>query len=160
LLESILATGDRAVEPLLAVLRSNPRGWPSKSVLDPVIGLLRMLSPPSAIPMLIEVVKSHKDETSGEAADALVDFGDAGFDALVHLCNESSIRGYERTTVFEIAARAAGTDPARRARVADAVRPILEERIAAAREELRQRGTLAKLPPSDEFRDDEDDEFD
>src|SRR5262245_17815499 len=44
LLESILATGDQAVEPLLAVLRSNPRGWPSKSVLDPVIGLLRMLA--------------------------------------------------------------------------------------------------------------------
>jgi hypothetical protein len=160
LLEQIVATGDAATEPLIGVLRSRPRGWRAEAVLDPVIGLLRMLRPPAAIPALIEILKCYNEEVAECAADALVDFGTPGFEALIELCNDPSIRAYSRNFVFEAAVYAAGHDPAKRSRLADVLRPILEERIAKAREELRAKGWLAKLPPRDEFLDEDDEELD
>jgi hypothetical protein len=159
LLEQIVAAGDAATGPLVSILEARPRGWPAESILDPVIGLLTMLGPPEAVPALVELVKSYTNETAESAADALVDFGTPGFEALVELCNDPSIRGYARNVVFEAAVYAAGDDPAQQSRLAGVLRPILEERIVRAREELRQKGWLAKLPPRDEFLDEDEDDF-
>jgi hypothetical protein len=164
LLEQIVAAGDSATEPLIAILESRPRGRPAESVLDPVIGLLRTLGRPAAIPALFEVVKRYTDETAEAAADALVDFGTPGFEALVELCNDPLVRGYARNFVFEAAVYAAGHDLVKRSRLAEVLRPILKERIARARDELRLKGCLAKLSPGreclDEDEDDLEDEFD
>ena len=110
-----------------------------------------MLRPRAAIPELIEILKCYKNETAEAAADALVDFGTPGFDALVELCNDPSIEGYARNFVFEASVYAAGDDRAQRSRLAEVLRPILEERIAQAREELKLKGWLAKLPPESRF---------
>jgi hypothetical protein len=159
LLEQILAAGDAATLPLIDVLHSRPRGWPAEGLLYPVIGLLRMLRPRAAIPELVEILKCYKNETAEAAADALVDFGTPGFDALVELCHDPSIKGYQRGFVIEAAVRAVGDDLAKISRLAEVLRPILEDLIAKAREELRLNGSLAKHPPLDELLDDEDEEF-
>jgi hypothetical protein len=161
LLEQIVAAGDAAIGPLIAILRSQPRGWPAESVLDPVIGILTVLRSAAAIPELVAIARCYTNETAETAADALVDFGKPGFEALIELCNDPSIRGYTRNVVFEAAVYAATGDGALKSRLAGVLRPILDERIARAREELRQKGWLAKLPPQEEFFDDEDyDDFD
>src|SRR5437870_3946590 len=54
LLEQIVQAGDAAVEPLLEILRTKPRGWPDEASLSHAIGLLSVLRPPAAIPELIE----------------------------------------------------------------------------------------------------------
>jgi len=158
LLEQIVRAGDASVEPLIAVLRSRPRGWPAEAPLDAAMGLLGMLRPPAAIPELIEVVKCYNNATANGAADALVDFGTPGFEALVELCQDPSIKGYQRNSVMEAAVVAAGEDLDQTSRLADVLRPILEDRIAKAREELRRNGFVAKLPPEDELLDDDEDE--
>jgi len=160
LMEQIVAAGDGATEPLRTVLHSRPRGSSAESSLDLAIGLLRMLGPPAVIPDLIEILKCYNNETAGAAADALVDFGTPGFDALVELCNDPSIQGYRRNFVFEAAVYAAGDDLDRMSRLGEVLRPILEDRIAKAREELRRKGWLVKLPPRDEFLDHEDEDDD
>ena len=162
LLQRIVNTGDAAVEPLLDVLRSRPQEWPGLDSLCHAIGLLSVLRPPAAIPDLVEIITEYDMEPSIDAANALVDFGAPGFDALINLCSNPSLKGYQRADVMSAAADAAGDDPARRSRVGEIIRPILDQAIAKARDELKSKGVLAKVPPDSELDldDDEDDELD
>ena len=159
LLEQILSAGDASVQPLIDFVQTRPRGSPARTSLEHAIGLLSMLRPSSAIRELIEIIKFYKNDTARAAIDALVDFGAPGFDALLELCTDPSVRGYMQVFVIEGAAYAASDDPDRRSRLAQVLRPILEKLIASAREELRLNGFLAKDPPDGEIGDD-DEEFD
>ena len=160
LLQEIVSRGDAAIEPLLDVLRSRPQEWPGMDSLGYAVGLLSVLRRPETIPELVEIFKAYDMEPSVEAAEALVDFGPAGFDALIDLCTDPSLNGYQRADVMNGAADAAGDDPARRARVGEIVRPILDQAIARARDELKTKGFLAKVPPDSEFDEDDDEDWD
>ena len=162
LLERIVNTGDAAIEPLLDVLRSRPQKWPGLDSLCHAIGLLSVLRRPDTIPELVEIVTEYPLDPSTDAANALVYFGSPGFEALINLCSNPSLTGYQRADALDAAANAAGDDPARRSRVGEIVRPILDQAIAKARDELKSKGFLEKVPPQSEFDRDEagDDDLD
>jgi SEC-C motif len=149
LLKQILATGEAAVEPLIEVVRSDLRGWPDEASICHAIGLLRMLRPPAAIPALMDVVRGYTEDACEEAVYAFANFGDPGFDALLELCRDPSLGGYERNMVSEEAVYVAGDDPLRKSRLAEILRSLLEDRMAKAREELRLKGKLEMIPPDD-----------
>jgi hypothetical protein len=159
LLEQIVSAGDAAVGPLLAVLRAKPHKRPDPDVLGNVMGLLSVLRPPEAITELVHLVQYDEAEVSADAAEALAQSGDAGYAAIIDLCASPSIKGYRRAFVFDAAAFAALDNPARKARLAEVLHPILEDTIAKAREELKQVGWLKKHPPDEDFGDEEE-EFD
>ncbi|HEX4072103.1 MAG TPA: hypothetical protein VHX68_13060, partial [Planctomycetaceae bacterium] len=96
LLQQIVNRGDAAIEPLLDLLRSRPQEWPGMDSLCYAIGLLSVLRRPETIAELVEIFKEYDMQPSVEAAEALVDFGAAGFDTLVNLCADPSITGYRR----------------------------------------------------------------
>ena len=159
LMEQIVNAGDEAVEPLLALLRAKPSDDDAPYSLSHAVGLLSVLRPPEAIAELVKVVEHYHDELCGNAADALAEFGTAGFDVLISLCSSASMKGYQRVFVFDAAVYAAGADPARKARLAECLRPILDDAMARAREEIQRVGSLEMHPPDDDFID-EDEEFD
>jgi SEC-C motif len=167
LLERIVNAGDAAVEPLVALLRIEQFGWPEDAPIVNAIGLLSMLRPPAAVPELLTLARRSADEDiAHQAAEALISFGAAGFDALVELCAEPSINGYSRASIADAGVAAAGDDPVRRSRLAEVLRANLEDRISAARKELSTTGFLEKHSPDDadgddeEFDDEADDFFD
>ena len=90
-LQQIVDAGDAAVEPLLDVLRARPQEWPGMDSLCNAIGLLSVLRRPAVIPELVEIVTEYDMEPSLDAANALVDFGEPGFDALISLASNPSL---------------------------------------------------------------------
>jgi SEC-C motif len=159
LMEQIVNAGDEAVEPLLALLRAKPTDHDALYSLSHAMGLLSVLKPPEAIAELVKVVEHYHEELCANAADALAEFGTAGFDVLIRLCSSASIKGYQRVFVFDSAVYAAGADPARKTRLAECLRPILDDTMTRAREEKQRVGWLEMNPPDDDFIDD-DEEFD
>ncbi len=150
LLHQILNAGDAAVEPLRAVLRTDPRGWPAQAPLVHAIRLVSTLRPPAAIPELVSIVRRYINKLEEEAAEALARFGEPGFDALIDLCRDSSIHGYRRVDVALAAKTAANDDPVKRARLAELLRSILEQLVAKARENA-QKEAVDLADDSEEF---------
>jgi hypothetical protein len=159
LLIQIVSAGDAAVGPLLDVIRAKPQNRPDTDVLRNVMGLLSVLRPPEVIAELVHVIHSDDVELSGHAADALGQCGDAGFEALLELCKGDSLKGYRHAQVIDAAAYAALDKPSRKTRLAELLRPFLDDAIAKAREELKQVGSLYKHPSYEDFVD-EDEQFD
>ena len=127
--------------------------------LKHAIGLLSDLKGgPRPFTELVKIVEGYDEETCMEAANALIEFGSQGFEALIHLCSNPALSGYKHAFALEAAVDAAGHDPARRRRLAETARPMLDQAIAKARDELKSKGFLDKHSP-DNLRD-EDDEFD
>ena len=137
LLEQIVQAGDAAVEPLISVLRTYPRGRPEEAPLDYAIGLLSIIRPPRAIPELIEIIRRYGADLGEAAGRALGHFGPAAFEPLLETCRDPAVTGYKRSHAIDAAKVAAGSDPALRARLADVVRPFLAEAIERAREGVR-----------------------
>jgi hypothetical protein len=134
LFEQIIQAGDAAADPLLAILRTNPHGWPEEAPLDHAIGLLSMIRPPRAIPELIEIVRRYPAELGEAAAEALKSYGPIAFEPLLELCRDPAITGYKRSHAIGAAIAAAGTDSARRARLAEVIRAYLAEALERLRE--------------------------
>ena len=159
LLEQIVRAGDAAVEPLIAVLRTYPSGWPEAAPFDHAIGLLSMIRPPRAIPELIEIVRRYgnpRDDLGEAAARALGHFGPSAFEPLLQVCRDLAVTGSKRGNAIEAAKLAAGSDPALRARLADVIRLYLAEAIERGREEVR----LARMKRDREEHDEDADDFD
>jgi hypothetical protein len=161
LFEQIVQAGDAAVDPLLAILRTDPHGWPEEARLDHAIGLLSVIRPPRAIPELIEIVRRYPAELGESAAEALKSFGPIAFEPLLELCRDPAVTGYKRSHAIGAAVAAAGTDSARRARLAEVIRPYLAEAMERVRELIRSE------PPDEDFEEDQEkaleaprDEFD
>ena len=139
LMEQIAAAGHEAVEPLLAILRAKPRGWPEETPLYHALGLLQVIRDPAAIPELIEIVKGYPDESGEEAAETLACYGEGIFDTVLNLAADPAIRAFPRSHAITAARQVAGTNPTLRARLSDVIRPMLHDAVERA---LR--------PPSDE----------
>ncbi len=137
LLEQIAQAGDAAVEPLIAILRTYPRGWPQEAPLDHAIGLLSVIRPPRAIPELIEIVRRYSAELGEAASQALGRYGTIAFEPLLELCRDPAVTGYKRSHAINAAMAAAGADPALRARLAEVIRPYLAAAMDRVREEIR-----------------------
>ena len=146
LLDQIVIAGDAAVGPLLEMLRAIPKTRPDPHVVRNVMGLLTALSPQEVITELVHLVQHADVEHSGDAADALGRCGDAGFNALVELCESDSLKGYRRAGVFHAAAYAALDKPARKSRLAGILRRFLDDAIDQGREELKQVGLASQAP--------------
>jgi hypothetical protein len=151
LLEQLVLAGDAAVEPLIALLRSPPRGYAGEESLYHAIVVLGTLRPPAAIPELVEVVKRYKSDIADIAADALAEFDAQGFETLLELCKDPSLQGYKRAHIRTAAARAVDDDPVRRSQLAQVCRLQLEELISKAREEVRLYELEANDGPEDEL---------
>jgi hypothetical protein len=124
LLERIVAAGDAAVEPLLEVLHTRPRGWPDEAPLVFASGLISELKPPGAFRELVAVARDYLNETSQEAGDALARFGPEGLDALLGLIEDPAIVGFQRAALIDCAKEAARDDTEQRARVATVLRQL------------------------------------
>jgi hypothetical protein len=164
LLEQIIAEGDAAIGPLIALTQTKRRGWPEAAPLCYAIGLLSILRPPSAIAHLVVAAKRCGEAVQQDVADALVCFDDPGFEALIELCQAPAVGGYTRSLYAAAAASAASDDPVRRSRLAEILRTLLEDRMAAARKERDDYDYLEKdssdYSDDDDFDDEEDDFLD
>jgi SEC-C motif len=155
LLDEIVAAGDSAVAPLIAVLRTNPRGWPQELCLEVAMGLLSTLRHPDAIPAIIEILRRYPEDTGETAARALSIFGAIAFEPVFEFCRDPAVTGYYRTNAVSAAFNSAGDDPARRARLADFLRPLLADAIERFRQEPLLKETAE---PDDESLDDNSDD--
>ena len=149
-LEQITARGDEAVEPLIEILRSQPRGWPAEAQLEHALALLQRLRPPTVIPALIEVVRSYAGDPGEEAADVIASYGEVVFEPLLKLALDPAVKGNKRRHALTAARRAAGADPALKARVADLLRPMLANAIERARQRLAEASALPDPDDIDE----------
>jgi hypothetical protein len=134
IVEQIVAAGDEAVDPLLEILATNPRGWPEEAPLDHAIGLLGEIGSPRALPALVDVIRRYKGDTGESAADAIVRFGEEGFGTLLGLILDPGIVGYQRSKLVSAARGAAGDDPDRKDRLAEVLRQVFGQLAVAARE--------------------------
>ena len=129
LIEAIARAGESAVEPLIEVLRTNPRGWPEEAPLAFALGLLSVIRSPASIPELIEVIKRYGGDSGQEAAEALGRFGAIAFEPVLEVCRNPEVTGQSRIHACCAAVYTAGDDPSRRARLADVLRPMLADAI-------------------------------
>jgi hypothetical protein len=140
LLEQIIAAGETALGPLLAFLRTYPsaKDYSREIILYNVIGILSKIHSPSTIPDVVEILKRYPDDSGEFAAEVLGDFGAVAFEPALELVRDPRMTGYLRQNAIEAARRAAGSDPALRARLADVLRPMLAEAMERIREEKRK----------------------
>jgi hypothetical protein len=141
LMEQIVAAGEAAIEPLLEVLRTRPDGWPDEAPLSHALGLVSMIRPAAALPLLVELGRHYMEETGEEVGNALASYGQEGIDSLLELCRDPAIRGYHRLAMIGSAVSAAGTDPVLRAGVAEPVREILAQTISRYQTRLKRAST-------------------
>jgi hypothetical protein len=137
ILEQIVAAGDAAVEPLIAILRSKPRGWDEETPLYNALQLLESIHAPAAKSALIEIIKSYDSDILSAAARALTGCGADAFELLLERCRDRSFRGYRRAALITAARDAAGDDQVSRARLADVMRSILAEMMERLRTEKK-----------------------
>jgi hypothetical protein len=139
IIAAIARAGDSAVEPLIAVLHTYPRGWPEEAPLGFALGLLSVIRSPAAIPELIEVIKRYGGDSGQEAVEALGRFGAIAFEPVLEVCRDPEVTGQSRVHACSAAVYTAGDDPSRRARLADVLRPMLADAIDRFRLAFRAR---------------------
>src|SRR5262249_24790044 len=150
LLEEIIDAGESIVGPLLEVMTGEPYGWSEDPVIRHAIGLLSILRTPSAIPVLVDLIKYCDDpipdahfEDDGsrvqndddfdlgssvrDAAVALAKFGAPGLEALLDLCRDPLLDEGRRIEVIAAASRNSSDDRIARARLAEVLRADLAE---------------------------------
>ncbi len=140
LLEQIVAAGEAALGPLLAFMRTYPsvKDYRREIVLYNGIGILSEIRSPDAIPVLVEIIKRYPEDSGELAAQALGGLGEVAFEPALGLVQDPGMRGYLRQHAIDAAGRAAGADPGRRARLGEALRPLLADAMERARRD-RQR---------------------
>ena len=133
LLEAILERGDEAVSPLLEILHQDVvQDGPEETPVYLAVGLLRDLHARSAIPDLVEQFRRYDDEVLEEVADTLASFKAEVIEPVLAIARDRSLGSYPRRLATETAKRAAGNDPALRARVAEVIRELLADCLARA----------------------------
>jgi hypothetical protein len=114
------------------------------------VGILGMICSPAAIPVLVEILKRYPEESGEAAARVLGDFGALAFEPALELVRSPEMRGYSRRNAIEAARRAAGTDSALRARLAEVLRPMLADAMDRTREADRQNAMESEEEDEDE----------
>jgi hypothetical protein len=156
LMDQIRSAGHGAVEPLLDILRSRPRGWPEEAPLHHAIALLSAIRPAAAIPELVSLLRSYLEDTGEEAARALICFGRSAFEPLFQLCIDRSMSGYRRHNALNATVAIAFGDRALEARIAEVLRRDLESLIPKVREQLAGSDESDDFDESDAMPDDFD----
>jgi hypothetical protein len=156
LVEQIVAAGESALGPLLDFMRTypDPKDYGREIVLYRGIGILGAIGSPAAIPVLAEVIRRYPAESGESAAEVLGGFGAIAFEPAMELIRDPDVANYRRQNAINAARRAAGTDPALRARLAEVLRPMLADAMERTREEMKQ---YASEPEEDD--EDEGEEF-
>ena len=139
LLEQIAAAGDAALAPLLDFIRTypSPEDYQREIVLYNGIGILSIIHSPATIPDLVEIIKRYPEESGEFAAEVLGYFETAAFEPALELLRDPQFHGYRRRNAINAAKRAAGADPALRARLADILRPLLADALERTREVMK-----------------------
>jgi hypothetical protein len=152
LLDQIVAAGEAALGPLFAFLRTYPsaKDYRREIVLYNGIGILSEIRSPAAIRDLIEILKRYPEESGEMAAEALGHHGAAGFEAALELLRDPNLSGRYRRNAIDAAKYAAGSDPTRRARLAEAIRPLLAAEMERMRLERRRAERESAGPQADE----------
>jgi hypothetical protein len=140
LMAQLVQAGDAVVEPLLDFMRTfpSPKDYRREIVLYHGIGILGAIGSTAAIPVLVEILRRYPEESGEEAARVLGDFGAIVFEPALELVQDPEMRGYARRNAIAAAIRAAGGDPAMRARLAEILRPMLADAMERTREEDRK----------------------
>ncbi|WP_165230815.1 YecA family protein [Aquisphaera insulae] len=133
LLRRLLESGDRAVGPLLDLLRNPPDGDHDCPSVWYAMGLLGMLHPPEALAAFLELARTCWDDLCNEAAVAAAAYGKDAFQPLLDAVRDPAARGYRRVALIQGAFLAAGTDSNLLAQVGDAVRAIFRQVADEAR---------------------------
>jgi hypothetical protein len=149
LVEQIAAAGEAALGPLLDFMRTypDPKDYDREIALYNGIIILGAIRSPTAIPVLVEIIRRYPEESGELAAEVLGDFGAVAFESTLELIRDPDIKGYPRQHVIEAAQRAVGTDPILRARLAEALRSLLADAMEQARAEA---SSETRVPDEDE----------
>jgi hypothetical protein len=153
LLEEIVAQGQEAVEPLLEILRTRPRGWPAEAPLDHAMILLCALRPPEALPALMDVLRDYSNETAETVSECAAVYGAAAVDPALALVSDATLNWYSRSSATGLAMQAAADDSDLRARIALTIREVLAQLLAKAPQYVG--AEEAEAEDSDEFVDEE-----
>jgi SEC-C motif len=124
LIESILARGSEAVEPLREVIRGDPKpvgGWGFVLAEN----MLGSLGDPAAIPDLLRLFRCDDDAVIDWLHDTVGSFGPQVLEPLLEIVRDSTLKWYPREMALEAAKAIAAADPALQARVAEVARPLL-----------------------------------
>jgi hypothetical protein len=159
LLDEILAQGQEAVEPLLAILHTRPRGWPAESPLDHAIVLLCALHPPEALPTLMDVLRDYANETAETVSECAAVYGAAAVEPALAVVSDPTRNWYSRSAAAELAMRAAADDPDLRARIAGTLRDLLAQQLAKAPQYAGEEAEDRGEPLDEESEADVDEEF-
>jgi SEC-C motif len=152
LVAQIVAAGEAALEPLLAFIRTYPQEYERESALYNGVDILGMIGSPTVIPELVEVIRRYPEDSGELAAEVLGEFGPSAFEPALELVRDPNVVDYPRRHAIRAARRAAGADPALRARLAELLRPMLADAMERTRADMRAR---AAEPPDEDEDDDE-----
>jgi hypothetical protein len=150
LLDTILAQGEQAVEPLRTVLRQEVHGWPEEAPLDHAIHLLGALQAAAAMPELIELFRRYEGEPVESAVQALGAIGTPAVEPALAIARDPTVCGRERSAAVSAAILAAGDNPDLRAVSAATARELLANCLARVAELDEQAGEEEDLAEEDE----------
>ena len=134
LLDEIVAQGQEAVEPLLEILRTRPRGWPAEALLNNAALLVSALHPPEGLPALLALLRDYPHETGETAAECAAAYGAEAVEPALAIARDAGLSWLPRSVAATLAIRAAGTDRDLRAHVAAVLRDLLAQQLTRAPE--------------------------
>ena len=135
LLEDIAAQGEAVIEPLVAYVRRDEHEWPEDyhyGPLDFALYLLGRLHATSALPDILNLYRLYDDDILDLWLRHLQDFGPELIEPGLDIVRDRSLNWYQRAMGSELAHIGAKNDPDLRARLALALRDILDDYIAQA----------------------------
>jgi len=135
LLEAVLAEGEAAVAPLLDIVQAEIAGEAGDAIYH-AAPLLGTIGAPEALTPLITLLQRAGREDDFDVVETLLDalplFGPPGVGPLLDLVRDPDQAYYARSVAMDIAEAATGNDPESRAHVADVLRALLADYVAAA----------------------------
>ena len=135
LLEAVLAEGEATVAPLLDIVQAEIAGEAGDAIYH-AAPLLGTIGAPEALTPLITLLQRAGREDDFDVVETLLDalplFGPPGVGPLLDLVRDPDQAYYARSVAMDIAEAATGNDPESRAHVADVLRALLADYVAAA----------------------------
>ncbi len=135
LLRAILEQGERAFEPLLAVVEAYPNGDEDGAIYLAASLLALIGTTQRAIPALAALLRRGEDDLAEwlcEQPSPLWALGPEAIPPLLDVVRDESLGWYPRALTASTAIRLAGDDPVHRAAVAETLRVLLAEHVARA----------------------------
>jgi hypothetical protein len=137
LLEAVLAQGEKAIGPLVEVVRREVHGWPAEAPLHHALGLLSML-PPAQEALAPVLALFHRLEGEGleDLPPILQAFGPQVIEPCLAVVRDPTLDWYTRSVASNVALEVSRGDPERRNLVLATLRELLAGYVErAARKE-------------------------